>query len=193
MNVKKCMCWCSSIIGWHKLFIIYLYRSAVAKTCVLNMDLFIYFLWNVLKQTTENSVYTTEKFYIYIYTSERDNKKSCHMDCGRTMCMSAMQTHCKLTKTQYFANCWYVVCLTARNHCFTVYCVVYLFFAWMHFVIETTESCHQELSEIYNSECFECIAFIDLNLLFHCMRNRHLVNCAHVSVSVCLFHIVKLF
>ena len=129
---------------------------------VLNMDLFISseISWN--RWLRIHCIWQKSS----IYTSERDNKKSCHMDCGRTMCMSVMQTHCKLTKTQYFATCWYVVCLTARNHCFTFYCVVYLFFAWMHFVTETTESCQQYLSDVCDSECFECIAFIDLTCFF---------------------------
>lgn len=104
-------------LWWHKHFIIYLYSSSVAKTWILYMDLFISpeISWNK-KQTIENSMYTTEGS---VCTSERVNKKSCHMDCGRTFWMSVIQTHCKLTKTQYFATCLI---------CYVPYCQEPLFY-----------------------------------------------------------------
>jgi len=63
--------------------------------------------------------------------------------------MSVMQTHCKLTKPQNFA----IVCLTARNHCFTVYCVVcYL------------RECIL-LLKLQNSVIKSCLKYVTLNAL----------------------------
>jgi hypothetical protein len=163
----------------HKHFILYLYSSSVAKTWVLYMKIFISseISWNK-KQMIENSVYTTESS---ICTNERVNKKSCHMDCGRTTCMSVMQTHCKLTKTQYFATCCVPYCQEPL-----FYSLLYsLFFAWMNFIIETTEFCHQEWSEIcILILCFECIAFIYLAFLLYVKS----ISCKLCTTfSFCLF------